>query len=119
MKCAGLTGKQLAARAIPPSSLSLLGLIRHSADVGRSWFRRHMNGEDAGYLYCRHDAQEAAFEEAGPSTAADDYASLRMEWELPGWRSPAIRWTTPLSPSAAVRYPCAGFASHDRGIRPP
>ena len=36
MKCAGLTGEQLAARAVPPSGLSLLGLIRHSADVERS-----------------------------------------------------------------------------------
>ena len=80
MKCAGLTGKQLAARAIPPSSLSLLGLIRPSADVERSWFRRPTNGEDAEYLYGRHDAPEAAFEEANPSTAADDYASLMMEW---------------------------------------
>jgi hypothetical protein len=74
-------------------------------------FRRHMNGEDVEYLYGRHDAPEAAFEETGPSTAADDYASLMTEWELPGWRSPAIRWTAPLSPNAAARYPCAGFAS--------
>jgi hypothetical protein len=84
MKCAGLTGEQLAARAVPPSRLSLLGLIRHSADVERSWFRRQMNGEDVGYLYWRHDAPEAAFEDADPSTAADDYASLMMEWELSG-----------------------------------
>jgi hypothetical protein len=58
MKCAGLTGEQLAARVIPPSSLSLLGLIRHSADVERSWFRRHMNGEDVEYLYWRHDPRK-------------------------------------------------------------
>ena len=82
MKCAGLTGEQLAARAVPPSSLSLLGLIRHSADVERSWFRRHMNGEDVEYLFWRQDAPEAAFNEVDPSAAADDYASLMMEWEL-------------------------------------
>jgi uncharacterized protein DUF664 len=41
-----------------------------------------MNGEDVEYLYWRHDMQEAAFEDADPSTAADDYASLMMEWEL-------------------------------------
>jgi Protein of unknown function (DUF664) len=80
MKCAGSTGEQLAARAIPPSSLSLLGLARHSADVERSWFRRHMNGEDVEHLYGRHDSPEAAFGDVDPSTAADDYASL-MEWE--------------------------------------
>lgn len=41
-----------------------------------------MNGEDAGYLYRRDDTPEAAFEEAGPSAAADDYAPLMLEWEL-------------------------------------
>ena len=48
----------------------------------RSWFRRHMNGEDAGYLYWRHGAPQAAFQETDPSTAADDCASLTMEWGL-------------------------------------
>jgi len=34
-KCAGLTGEQLVLRAIPPSMLSLLGIVRHVADAGR------------------------------------------------------------------------------------
>ena len=76
----------------------------------RSWFLRHTNGEDVGYLYGRHGAPEAAFEEAGPSTAADDYASLMMEWELSRLAIAAIRWTALLPPNAAARYPCAGFA---------
>jgi len=33
VKCAGLTGEQLAERSVPPSSLSLLGLVRHLAHV--------------------------------------------------------------------------------------
>jgi hypothetical protein len=82
MKCAGLTGDQLATKAIPPSELSLLGLLRHSADVERSWFRRHVHGEDVDYLYWRYDAPEAAFAEADPTTAEDDYAALTLEWEL-------------------------------------
>jgi hypothetical protein len=82
MKCTGLNGDQLASRAIPPSDLSLLGLIRHSADVERSWFRRHVHGEDVDYLYWRNDAPEAAFQELDPSSAEDDYASLTLEWEL-------------------------------------
>ncbi len=40
LKCRGLTPEQLAERAVPPSSLSLLGLVRHLADVERSWFDR-------------------------------------------------------------------------------
>ena len=39
-KCAGLTADQLRQRAAPPSGLSLLGLVRHMAEVERHWFRR-------------------------------------------------------------------------------
>jgi uncharacterized damage-inducible protein DinB len=44
-KCSGLTAEQLARRSVPPSTMSLLGLIRHMADVERNWFRRVMAGE--------------------------------------------------------------------------
>ncbi|MFJ9420274.1 DinB family protein [Streptomyces sp. NPDC101227] len=46
MKCGGLTAEQLRERAVPPSGLSLLGLIRHLAEVERSWFQVVWNGED-------------------------------------------------------------------------
>jgi len=39
MKCAGLDPAQLARRSVPPSAMSLPGLIRHMADVERNWFR--------------------------------------------------------------------------------
>jgi uncharacterized damage-inducible protein DinB len=51
MKCAGLDAGQLARRSVPPSTMSLLGLVRHMADVERHWFRRVMAGEDAPPLY--------------------------------------------------------------------
>jgi hypothetical protein len=44
-RCAGLTGAELARRAVPPSSLSLLGLLRHLAKVERRWFRERFAGE--------------------------------------------------------------------------
>ncbi|MEU5895951.1 DinB family protein [Streptomyces venezuelae] len=47
MKCAGLTAEQLKERAVPPSDMSLLGLVRHLAEVERSWFRNVLNGEAA------------------------------------------------------------------------
>ncbi|MDQ0736147.1 mycothiol transferase [Arthrobacter agilis] len=37
MKCEGLTPQQLARRSVPPSTLSLLGLLRHLAEVERDW----------------------------------------------------------------------------------
>lgn len=46
LKCAGLDAEQLARRSIPPSDLSLLGLVRHMADVEHFWFRRVLAGED-------------------------------------------------------------------------
>ncbi|WP_370618469.1 DinB family protein [Mumia sp. Pv 4-285] len=47
MKCDGLDAEQLARRSVPPSSMSLLGLVRHLSDVERTWFRQVMAGEDA------------------------------------------------------------------------
>jgi uncharacterized damage-inducible protein DinB len=45
MKCAGLTDEQLRERAVPPSTMSMLGLVRHMADVELNWFRRVLGGE--------------------------------------------------------------------------
>lgn len=49
--CAGLTADQLAARAIPSSNLSLLGLIRHLTKVERVWFRIRVAGEDIASVF--------------------------------------------------------------------
>ncbi len=51
MKCAGLTAEQLKLRSCPPSTLTLLGLVRHLTDVERSWFRRLLAGEEAPPIY--------------------------------------------------------------------
>ncbi|MFF8278426.1 DinB family protein [Streptomyces lateritius] len=45
MKCAGLTPEELKERAVAPSGLSLVGLVRHAAEVERGWFRNVINGE--------------------------------------------------------------------------
>jgi hypothetical protein len=46
-----LSPKQLREAAIPPSTLSLLGLVRHLVDVEHSWFRRTIGGEAAPPIY--------------------------------------------------------------------
>ena len=53
MKCEGLTDEQLRTRSVPPSSLSLLGLVRHCADVERSWWRRVIERDEVAGLF--HD----------------------------------------------------------------
>ena len=50
-KCSGLTAQQLERRAIPPSRLSLLGLVRHMTEVERWWFRMHAGGEELTFPY--------------------------------------------------------------------
>ena len=50
MKCADLNAEQLARRSVPPSTMSLLGLVRHLAEEERH-LRRVMAGEDAPKLY--------------------------------------------------------------------
>lgn len=45
LKCAGLTPEQLASPAVPPSELTLLGLVRHMAAVEHGWFQHVMQGD--------------------------------------------------------------------------
>jgi uncharacterized damage-inducible protein DinB len=45
MKCEGLTHDQLRTRSVPPSGLSLLGLVRHMAEVENNWFRYWLAGD--------------------------------------------------------------------------
>jgi uncharacterized damage-inducible protein DinB len=74
MKCSGLNADQLRQKAIPPSAISLLGLVRHLADVERSWFQNVMNGEHIrGYWGRRPDGEFAEFDvdEADPDKAFD------------------------------------------------
>ena len=47
MKCAGLDAEAMARRSVAPSTMSLLGLVRHLAEVERATFRRLMAGQDA------------------------------------------------------------------------
>ena len=51
LKCAGLTAGQLKERAVPPSRLSLLGLVRHMTEVERWWFRMHAASTDMPFPY--------------------------------------------------------------------
>jgi Protein of unknown function (DUF664) len=81
-KCTGLTGRQLAERTVPPSTLSLLGLVRHMAKVERTWFRRRFAGEPVDALYDGGNRRNADFEDLDPDGAAADYARLVEEWRL-------------------------------------
>jgi len=81
-KCSGLTAEQLRQRTVEPSSLSLLGLVRHMAEVERGWFRRRVAGEDAGFLYSSEADPDGEFDHAGAADAEQDFATFMREIEL-------------------------------------
>jgi uncharacterized damage-inducible protein DinB len=78
-KCAGLTGEQLVVRPVASSTLSLLGLVRHMAEVERAWFRRRLTGQDLGLLYCSDEFPDGDFDLADPAAAEADFASFVAE----------------------------------------
>jgi uncharacterized damage-inducible protein DinB len=84
MKCEGLTDDQLRKRAVPPSSLSLLGLIRHMAEVEHNWFRPLLLGEDMAGLW-------APGPELDPEPAFDDVATADVEGSFAAWRAECDR----------------------------
>jgi uncharacterized damage-inducible protein DinB len=81
LKCAGLSAEQLATRAVSPSNLSLLGMVRHMTEVERSWFRRRFAGEEVGPLYNSEESPDAALDDVTPGTAENDFAAYAAELE--------------------------------------
>lgn len=79
LKCQGLDPEQMARRSVPPSDMSLLGLVRHMADVERYWFRQVLAGEDSARHFGANGDWDAAFRDVAPSSFAVEQA-----WSL--WR---------------------------------
>jgi hypothetical protein len=81
LKCSGLDAAGMACRSVPPSNLSLLGLVRHLTDVERNWFRRVLAGQDVGWRFRRDDDRDAAFDGAAadPHLVDDAWAAWREE----------------------------------------
>ncbi|MEU6674692.1 DinB family protein [Streptomyces sp. NPDC046853] len=79
LKCAGLDA-ELARRSVEPSTLSLLGLVRHLADVERRWFRRVLAGQDVPLLFGSDTNPDEDFDGAVPEPAV-----IAAAWEA--WRA--------------------------------
>ncbi len=79
-KCAGLTAEQLKRRAVAPSTLSLLGLVRHLTEVERWWFRMHAGGEQLDFPY-DPDQTGADFDDAADADAGGNLSAYAAEIE--------------------------------------
>jgi uncharacterized damage-inducible protein DinB len=75
MKCEGLSSEQLKDRSSPPSNLTLLGLVRHMAEVERGWFRNVFRGEKVPEIFCTEDNREGDFNDLD-SVPPEDALSL-------------------------------------------
>ncbi len=79
IKCAGLDAQALARRSVEPSTLSLLGLVRHLAEMERATFRVLMAGQDAPRLFCSPTDRDGDFDGAVP-----DPQVVAQAWQA--WR---------------------------------
>ena len=80
MKCEGLEPEQLRMRSVPPSSMSLIGLVRHLAEVERGWFRRGIAGEEAPPIYYSDAAPDGDFD-VDTADVEEAFATWKHECE--------------------------------------
>src|ERR1700759_3608901 len=84
LKCADLDAEAMARRSVEPSTLSLLGLVRHLAEVERGTFRVLMAGQEVPSLYCSDADRDGDFNGAvpDPKVVAEAWHAWRDEVEF-------------------------------------
>jgi uncharacterized damage-inducible protein DinB len=105
LKCEGLDAAAMAAQSVPPSDLSLLGLVRHLAAVEHFWFRRVLAGQDTPRLYRSADGRNEAFD-----GAVADRAVVAEAWNT--WRGEVAF----AEHSVAVQQDLGATFSFDNGL---
>jgi uncharacterized damage-inducible protein DinB len=78
-KCEGLNADQLRQRSAPPSTLSLLGLVRHLADVEQGWLQRTLAGEDVQAHYSSDADPDGEFDNVDNADVDEAFATWREE----------------------------------------
>ena len=90
LKCSGVPPERLSEKVVPPSGLSLHGLLRHLAGVERWWFRLQFAGEDVPLLHYSDDDPDQDFE-----TLDGDIAEALAVWRAECQHSREIVGNTP------------------------
>ena len=106
LKCAGLDADGMARRSVEPSSLSLLGLVRHLADVERGWFRRRLAGQDAPSRYRSEADPDGAFDAGCTPEVADRGATGAPRSPSPSGSRPRRPTSTSSAPTATSCARC-------------
>ena len=81
IKCAGLDAEAMARRSVAPSTMSLLGLVRHLAEIERATFRVMMAGQGVPKLFCSDTDRDGDFDGAAPDAqvVAEAWDAWRVE----------------------------------------
>ena len=79
LKCRGLTADQARTRSMPPSTMSLHGLVRHLAGVERWWFQQNFERRDVPFLFFTVDNPDLDFDPPADAEFAADLATWRAE----------------------------------------
>jgi hypothetical protein len=81
LKCSDLDAAAMARRSIEPSTMSLLGLVRHLAEMERATFRVMMSGQDVPRLFCSETDRDGDFDGAvpDPRVVAEAWDAWRTE----------------------------------------
>ena len=82
MKCQGLTPEQARARSMPPSTLSVHGLVRHLAGVERWWFEQNFERRDVPFLFFTEENPDLDFDPPAEADFAADLEVWRAECEV-------------------------------------
>ncbi|MFJ3307816.1 DinB family protein [Streptomyces sp. NPDC086549] len=80
-KCEGLTDAQLRTASVEPSELSLMGLVRHMAEVERGWFRNVLVGDDLDSIYFTEEDPDGEFHLTESDTWEEAYTTWQAEIE--------------------------------------
>ena len=80
-KCDGLADDALRLQSMPPSTLSLLGLVRHMAEVERHWFRRVIASETIRHVWSEEWDFQAAYDGSG-CTREEAFTAWQAEVEM-------------------------------------
>ncbi|MDX3519343.1 DinB family protein [Streptomyces scabiei] len=79
IKCAGLDDARLRTASVPPSELSLLGLVRHMAEVERIWFRKVLVDDGQGPIYFSEEDPDGEFHLTEADTWEEAYGTWQRE----------------------------------------
>ncbi len=80
LKCEGLDAQAMARRSVEPSTMSLLGLVRHLAETERATFRVMLAGQDVPRLFISPADRDGDFDGAVP-----DPGVVAQAWQA--WRA--------------------------------